>query len=451
MDCIKDSDQMAPKPVLILSGKIYSQTFLNVEFNLTELFSLRIGDSTFREILEKQIAVIKDKFEIIWNDTDSLTEILSQTMGKKNVFIYDCHQYLPGLNTLEMKLRSQLVLEPPATPGSRSHLESPAQSAILSFQPHEFVDLRDTAKLFSFLLLKSPHRHFNEFEIQNGFVVKKCTFESKGKREFTFLNSIPVSIRQYFPQVQKYSEGSGWQQYEVEMIRTFDFGRISMHGKIGLQVFKDLLAQIEQFILQSPKVEVSSRRYKQHLQSLFIDKLKARYKELLTTSVGQAIANENDLLKKIEELIQLLQTKIENLREHELMVTHGDMCFSNILYGIQSKSLKFIDPRGITSPEEIYGPWYYDLAKLSHSVFGQYDIIINDVKPNQELDQLFASMRSYFTSWVTEHGWDFEFLRLCEASLFFSMLPFHISRPDHAKLQFNSGLQAMEAAKSFQK
>lgn len=427
---------MAHKQILILAGHIPAKSFLYSEFRLSEIFSLRIGGSTYREILEKQIALLKQDFEIEWNKSDLISEIEKRVKSEKNVLIFDAHQYLPDLNSLS-KVAKAFKLD--------------SDSRILKFEISDYLDLRDTAKLFSFLLLKSPHRHFNEFEIQNGFVVKKCSFESKGKREFTFLNHIPESVRSYFPRVQNYQEGTGWQQYEVEMIRTFDFGRISMHAKIDLQVFKDLLSQIEQFILASPKVEISSRRFKQHLESLFIEKLNLRYQELIKSEAGKKLATENSLLQKIEELSGLLRSKISTLTENELLVSHGDMCFSNILYGTDSKSLKFIDPRGVSAPEEIYGPWYYDLAKLSHSVFGQYDLIINDVKPNNELDDLFKAMRTYFISWVEKHGWDFEFLRLCEASLFFSMLPFHVSRPDHAKLQFSSGLQAMEAAKSFQK
>jgi hypothetical protein len=426
---------VAHKPILILAGKIDHGSFLQNEFFLQEIFSLRIGENSYRELLEILVDSIKDQFKIQWNDTDSLSDLKKANFNNDQVVIFDVHQFVRENEYFEKKIR-----------GLR-----PAKLSELKFEKSECLDFRNTAQLFSFLLLKSPHRNFNEFNIQNGFVIKKCTFESKGQREFNFLKNIPESVSEYFPRVRNYSEGPGWQQYEVEMINTFDFGRIAMHAKMNLQIFKNLLSKIEEFAAASPRVKVSPRRYKQHLESLFIEKLRLRYEELTQSPEGQKLAKEISLETKMNELTELLKNKIEMIKENELLICHGDMCFSNILYGVQSNSLKFIDPRGVTKEEEIYGPWYYDLAKLSHSVFGQYDLIINDVKPHKDLDQLFNSMRSYFKSWVTGHDWDFEFLRLCEASLFFSMLPFHIGKPNHAKLQFQSGLNALESAKSIRK
>ena len=58
------------------------------------------------------------------------------------------------------------------------------------------------------------------------------------------------------------------------------------------------------------------------------------------------------------------------------------MCLSNILYDSRTSVLKLIDPRGISlannqlSPKALYGPLNYDLAKLAHSLIGNYDLII---------------------------------------------------------------------------
>ena len=57
---------------------------------------------------------------------------------------------------------------------------------------------------------------------------------------------------------------------------------------------------------------------------------------------------------------------------------HGDFCFSNIFYDFRSRVVKVIDPRGLDPDWNVtlFGDPRYDIAKLSHSVLGQYDVII---------------------------------------------------------------------------
>jgi len=58
---------------------------------------------------------------------------------------------------------------------------------------------------------------------------------------------------------------------------------------------------------------------------------------------------------------------------------HGDLCFCNILYDINSQAIKLLDPKGSFGKIGIYGDIKYDIAKLKHYVHGKYDFIINDL------------------------------------------------------------------------
>ena len=410
---------MANKPTLIISGKLAPDSILRTEFGLNDLFSLRIGPFFYRTLIEEQIALVKDEYEIKWESGD---------LQDNEALIYDAHYFLRNSSILAAEVKKQ-------------------SSGTLQFQSSDVVNFHDNETLFSFLLLKSPHRNFNEFAIKENYVLKKCSFETKGQREYNFLSQIPPEIQKYFPQVKNYQEMTSSQQYEVEMVRIFDFGRISMHGHIDIQVFKDLLSEIEMYMKLSPQIEVGARRFRQHLESLFVEKLKARVEEFRKNPAGKRLGDELMLFNKAEEVIELFKNKMEQIPAQPLTVNHGDMCFSNILFGTKNKVLKFIDPRGINTREEMYGPFYYDLAKLSHSIFGQYDLIINDVHLDDRINNLFSLIQTTFSDWVAKSGWDLGFIRLCEASLFFSMLPFHVNRLDHARLQIQSGIRALDAAK----
>ena len=101
--------------------------------------------------------------------------------------------------------------------------------------------------------------------------------------------------------------------------------------------------------------------------------------------------------------------------------------------------MRFIDPRGANTEDELYVSPYYDLAKLSHSVCGNYDFINyglcslgleKDLRVRLTLDNsspLWA--KSIFQKKLREIGYDPVLIRLFEASLFLSMVPLHIDSP----------------------
>ena len=56
-------------------------------------------------------------------------------------------------------------------------------------------------------------------------------------------------------------------------------------------------------------------------------------------------------------------TKAYPEKEHRLVVGHGDLCFSNILYSREANLLKLIDPKGALAEEDLYTDPYYDPEK----------------------------------------------------------------------------------------
>ena len=122
----------------------------------------------------------------------------------------------------------------------------------------------------------------------------------------------------------------------------------------------------------------------------------------------------------------------------KLAVGHGDLCFSNILYSKEAEILKLIDPKGALLQEELYTDPYYDLAKLSHSICGCYDFfnsglyeisIKRDLKLDLTIDTDNTSYKEIFKSYLQENGYNYALVRLYEASLFLSMLPYHMDQP----------------------
>jgi hypothetical protein len=134
-----------------------------------------------------------------------------------------------------------------------------------------------------------------------------------------------------------------------------------------------------------------------------------------------------------------------------LAFTHGDLCFSNILYDKRVRQIKFIDPRGATTTDEMFSHPYYDAAKLSHSVLGGYDFINQnlfelcfggDLKLKLEPAQPdLSAHKGRFIECMEGLGFDPALMRLYEASLFLSMLPLHTDVPKKAlAFAINAGM-----------
>lgn len=116
-------------------------------------------------------------------------------------------------------------------------------------------------------------------------------------------------------------------------------------------------------------------------------------------------------------------------------IIHGDFCFSNILFDVNSFIIKLIDPRGSFGAKGIYGDPRYEIAKLRHSALGSYDFIVSNLFKidfyNNEINYSIATNENYnlvkdvFDSFVVKYNFKLDEIKLIETSLFISMLPLH--------------------------
>ena len=143
----------------------------------------------------------------------------------------------------------------------------------------------------------------------------------------------------------------------------------------------------------------------------------------------------------LEQLAISSAKYISKVQKSDIAISHGDFCFSNILYDSRVGCIKCIDPRGVLPNGEmsIYGDKRYDLAKLYHSVIGLYDFIIAGqftIESSTEinfpvLNEIDPNLSDYFRHSIldkTEYK-ESEILAIT-IQLFISMLPLHSDRPE---------------------
>jgi hypothetical protein len=159
-------------------------------------------------------------------------------------------------------------------------------------------------------------------------------------------------------------------------------------------------------------------------------------------------------LSGIYALREVLEQKTKELALNaKTRVIHGDFCFSNILFDVNSQIIRIIDPRGSFGRKGIYGDPRYDIAKLRHSICGMYDYILADMFELRQLDgdfecQTYANGKpravgQMFDAMVSEMGYDLEEIRFIEGLLFVSMLPLHQGQPARQRMMYLTGLSLL--------
>lgn len=138
------------------------------------------------------------------------------------------------------------------------------------------------------------------------------------------------------------------------------------------------------------------------------------------------------------KLLNLLASRIEALAAEAPMFAglgHGDLYFGNVLADPLTGIVRLVDPRGEWDGSPIMDT-RYDLAKLSHSVHGGFDLVSAgmfslSMRPGISIDYRLlwqpehTQVQNLFDAYIEAKGIRLSDLRLIEGLLFLSMIPLH--------------------------
>lgn len=218
-----------------------------------------------------------------------------------------------------------------------------------------------------------------------------------------------------------------------------------VHGSMDEAEFEELMDKYFFFFKSRHVKKCTKDTYQNKANELYVDKVNVRIESLKGMPEYKKIEMLLSLITNegIDGLVDkyfMLKEKIEKKNQYpcQLVIGHGDPCFANALYNKSTKTLKFIDPKGAVTEEELWTNAYYDIAKLSHSVCGRYDFF-NNALFSIEVDEQFtykleipfdnSEYIEIFKRKAEKNGYDYLTVRLYEASLFLSMLPLHMDNP----------------------
>lgn len=303
-------------------------------------------------------------------------------------------------------------------------------------------------------------RYFNNvwLDKKENKVVKFSSNIPKLEQEFLYYMSLPDDphIREYFPRVLSFSKHSTYAILETQYIDADPLSEFLLSYVSNNRIkFWDTVFMM-----------LSSTRYRwdkhtkinnnQIQQEFYLSKTIERVKEFENhigryITVSPTISINGKLLLNWSELLPLVEQYIKSVTVERLHFIHGDWCFSNILCS-ESGSCSFIDPRGQFGPEVCYGDRMYDIAKLYHSIHGQYDYIVNDYVTSKIWYIDTPIIDFYITRLVPAHILslfhehfvvDKKYLTILEGLLFVSMCILHVDNLQKSHILYGRGIELL--------
>jgi hypothetical protein len=251
-------------------------------------------------------------------------------------------------------------------------------------------------------------------------------------------------MQMYFVQPFDFTQDGQSASYNMERLLIPDMAIQWVHGALSPRDLSKFLERIFHFINLRPKITTQKASGVAEADRLYRTKVVERIEKLrgmpqfgaLEQLTAQSVGGLDQVLNRYLSLYDRRRDQIDG---RHLSIGHGDLCFSNILYSKSTQLMRFIDPRGAMTRDQLYTDPYYDIAKLSHSVVGGYDFINSgqfelvfdtdlSLRLTSEISQR-SWAASIFHEQLAQSGFDPQLVRLYEASLFISMLPLHIDNP----------------------
>ncbi len=295
-------------------------------------------------------------------------------------------------------------------------------------------------------------RGFNSLEYDDllGTITKRSKNLEKFRAEIKWQLDLPKNIKVLAPRVLDYSiEEHPF--IEMEFYSYPTLAEIWLFSELNENVYFSIIDKLFKVIelFKSNKKNVSFDAY----QNIYIKKTIERIREIDNNSILELLKQDTvNINGKVYDNWNVIKEKVLNqvtglFNKKDNCFIHGDFCLSNILYDLRSGITRLIDPRGVWGIDE-NGDIKYDIAKLRHSVCGDYDYIVNDLFHIEIEDHNIKyhiynskkhSVKEYFDIAIKKH-YDLKHIKLIEGLLFMSMISLHDDNQQRQLLMYSKAI-----------
>lgn len=305
------------------------------------------------------------------------------------------------------------------------------------------------------ILLNS--RHFNSIDVEEtyGILSKTSMDNHKLKREYQWYTRLPAEFQSFAPRTFSFEENQSGATLKIEYYGYPSLSEYLVYTPVPIDLWDSMLDHL--FEVLNLFYATKGNLKESDFIDMYINKNEERIKTLtesgpmwkkwVETESWEINGKKCIGYQKIMEWLK----KQDFYDKKDICITHGDMCFTNILYDLNGHTLKLIDPRGYFGKGGVYGDIKYDLAKLRHSAHGKYDFIINDlfsIKQNGNRieyeiysNDLTEGVAMKLDERIKNMGYDVSRIQAIEGMLFLSMIPLHSDKPERQKMM---GARALE-------
>lgn len=310
-------------------------------------------------------------------------------------------------------------------------------------------------------------RSFNFIDIdsERGILTKHSENREKLIDEIEWYLRLPKQLKYLTPRIYDYSINQSNPYISMEYYgyntvhEKYVFGNIQK--SLWRKIFKKIhfvLKDMERFSTTYDEDKQTKAMYEIYIKKT-IDRLETlRHDKNFHSFFDNPIIINKKLYSSLNWYIINLPSIIEKQllisNQKPFCVIHGDLCFANILVESNLCFLRFIDPRGKFGDYDIYGDQRYEIAKLLHSIDGNYDYIIEDlfsvsVENNSimfDIPKINKQILKIFKEVFADMLHDYNEILLIESLLFLSMIPLHNDAVNRQYAMLATGIQLLNAA-----
>ncbi len=311
-----------------------------------------------------------------------------------------------------------------------------------------FIDISNYEALLMYISGGFDARYFNSLSGDNYAVTKRSADKKKMEAEYKYYWLLPERMRSFMVMPYDFKDEGETACYTMERMPMTDIAIRWTHGAVDLDELDAILDKSFYFINQRESQAIDKEEYLARANKLYLDKLEERVQKLKAlpeyaqiaemVKAGTKYNNIDEIVADYKEIYEKAIKKVLKSKKVVSVIGHGDMFFANMLYSKEVNLLRLIDPKGAIKESDLWTDPYYDVAKLSHSICGNYDFFnTGSYDICLEKDMHYAlhvhtdnrRAKELFAAYLDKNGFDYTAVRIFEASLFLSMLPLHIDNP----------------------
>lgn len=291
----------------------------------------------------------------------------------------------------------------------------------------------------------TTERAFNSLAVGNRIVAKLSSRVDRMEAEANWYEQVPTALRIFLPNYLGRCKIDGKPGYSLEFLYMASLADLFVFGRLPEAVWVQIFQSCLQFLSETAKYPAPASA-SASVMGLYLPKTLERLEEFARqqdVDLEHGWRINGVAVPGLAEIARRSAESIAPPRSRHMTIMHGDACFSNIMYDFRSRSVRMIDPRGQDSQGRptIWGDNRYDLAKLHHSISGNYDMIIAgysratrlasyEINLSFPATPYFAAARSAFGRVFGQiYRTDVASIEAISLHLFLSMLPLHSDSP----------------------